>query len=216
MTMTDLYGLSSDDRRRVEKSVGFTERYIGRDRLRKRSKGGGGGSNKIYARIIQTLRRADVEAGITAIDYYEIELLDYAVEEWSDAAGITFEKDTIYKYVPDNKLYRCKITHTNPPALPPNTTPSHWEETSHEKAWVFGYSEDLLEAVPWFQPGDIVEVVLYNDPRWAWGTADEREWWILETVTRVQTGEGENIRCSLYWLQEVDGVTEARLASVYR
>ena len=117
--MTDSYVLSGEDHRRVQRSVRFTERYIGRDRLRRRSKGGGGGSNKIYARIIQTLHRADEEAGLAAIDYYEIELLDYTVAEWSSANGVTFLEDTIYKYVPDNKLYRCKITHTNPPALPP-------------------------------------------------------------------------------------------------
>lgn len=210
--MADNYALSGEDRRRVEKSVRFTERYIGRDRLRKRSRPGGG-SNKIYARIIQTLRRADETADppITAIDYYEIELLDYTVEEWSNADGVTFLEDSIYKYAHDNKLYRCKITHTNPPALPPNTTPSHWEETSHKKAWVFGYGGDLLEAVPWLQLDDIVEVIPYSDPRW-----EDREWWILETVTRIQTGSGENIRCSLYWFQEIGGVTEKRLASVYR
>ena len=165
----------------------------------------------IKARIIQTLHRADEEAGLAAIDHYEIELLDYTVAEWSSANGVTFLEDSIYKYVPNDKLYRCKITHTNPPALPPDTTPSHWTETTATKAWVFGYSGDLLEAAPWLQPGDIVEVIIYSDPRWP-----DREWWILETVTRIQTGSGENIRCSLYWLQEEDGVEEKRLASVYR
>lgn len=166
-----------------------------------------------FARIVQTLRRADesVNPPVTAINWYEIELLDAAIEEWSPDHGVYYEDD-IRKHTAagDTKIYKCIREHTSDPSKSPTNT-SFWEETTFTKAWVFGYSGDLLEAEPWFQPDDIVEVIRYNDSRWP-----DRKWWILETVTRIQAGSGENIRCSLYWLQEVDGVKEARLASVYR
>ena len=171
-----------------------------------------GGAVK-YARIVQTLRRANpaAEPPVTAIDYYEIEFLDHVIEIWSATHGTYFEGD-VRKYTYDGStlIYRCTREHPSSLSLPPTVT-SHWEEAENKKAWVFGYSGDLLEAAPWFQPNDIVEVVNYIDNRWP-----DREWWIMETVGRIQAGEGANIRCSLYWLQEVDGETEARLASVYR
>jgi hypothetical protein len=210
--MPESYFLSREDRRRVERSVQHTERQISRDRLRKRNRSGGG-TNKIYARIVQTLRRADnsVSPAVTAIDYYEIELLDFSIEQWSATHGVYYVGDKV-KYTVDNvaKIYEAKREHPSSSSLPP-TVVSHWQETTYNKAWVFGYSGDLLESAPWFQPNDIVEVINYEDGRWP-----EREWWIMETVVRVQAGEGEDIRCSLYWLQEVDGETEARLASVWR
>lgn len=171
-----------------------------------------GGAVK-YARIVQTLRRANAAADppVTAIDYYEIELLEFSIEQWSATHGVYYVGDKV-KYTVENvaKIFECKIEHPSSLALPP-TVISHWQETTYKKAWVFGYSGDLLDAAPWFQPNDIVEVVNYIDSRWA-----DRECWIMETVSRIQAGSGANIRCSLYWLQEVDGETEARLASVYR
>jgi len=53
-------------------------------------------------------------------------------------------------------------------------------------AWVFGYAGSLLEAIPWFQVDDIIEVVKYDHPDF-----EAREWWIMETVTRVEE-EGED------------------------
>jgi len=155
----------------------------------------------IKARIVQTLQRADPAASppVTAVNWYEVELMNAAIEEWSDAGGLTFQKGNIYKQ--QNKLYECKITHTNPPALPPDTTSSHWKEATSMKAWVFGYSGDLLEAVPWFQPGDIVEIIKYIDDRWP-----ERQWWILETAIRIKDGDS----CSLKWNSD-----EHRLMAVF-
>jgi len=170
-----------------------------------------GGS--IKARIVQTLRRADETASppITAINWYEIELLNAAIEEWSPEHGVYYEDD-VRKYTAnrETKLYKCIREHDSDISKPPTNT-TFWEETTQIKAWVFGYSGDLLETAPWFQTDDIVEVMKYNDDRWP-----EREWWILETVTRIQAGSGEDVRCSLYWMQVVGGEIEARLASVYR
>ena len=199
--MAESYVLSSEDKRRVEKSVRFTERHIPRDRLRKRSRPGGGGINKVYARIVQTLRRADqsVTPAVTAIDYYEIELLEYAIEQWSATHGVYYVGDKV-KYTVDNvaKIFECKLEHPSSLAKSPTNT-TYWQETSYKKAWVFGYSGDLLETIPWFQPDDIVEVVNYEDGRWS-----DREWWILETVIRVEEeGVDENgdpiIECSITW-----------------
>ena len=171
-----------------------------------------GGAVK-YARIVQTLRRANPAADppVTAIDYYEIELLEFSIEQWSATHGVYYVGDKV-KYTVDNvaKIFEAKIEHPSSLALPP-TVISHWQETTYKKAWVFGYDESLLEGDIWFQPNEIHEVVNYIDSRWA-----DREWWIMETVGRIQAGSGANIRCSLYWFQEVDGETEARLASVYR
>lgn len=166
---------------------------------------------RAFARIIQTLQREDLEFDLPKINWYEIELLSLELEFWSATHGTYFVGD-IRKYDVDTvaKIFECTVEHPSNPAIPP-TNASYWKEATATKAWVFGYSDDLIEAVPWFQPGDIVEVVRYTDPRWA-----DREWWIWETVMRVQIGSDENIKCSLYWLQEEDGVIVKRCASVYR
>lgn len=211
--MTDHFVLSGDDKRRVERSVRFTERHIDRNELRKRNHPAGG-TNKIFARIVSTLRRADPAADppITAQDYYEIELLRYTVEQWSATHGVYYVGDKV-KYTVEGvvRIYECIFEHASSSALPP-TVASHWEESSYKKAWVFGYSGDLLQSAPWFQVNDIVEVIKYTDDRWS-----DREWWILETVVRIEEGEGEDKIASLYWLQEdEDGNIVGRLASVYR
>lgn len=164
-------------------------------------------SAAVYARIVQTLQREDVELGYEKINWYEIELLSLKMQDWTPNHGVYYVEDLV-KY--QSKIYECKIEHNASPSLPPIVM-SHWEEASNTRAWVFSYSGDLIEGDHWFQVGDIVEVVRYIDPRWS-----NREYWILGSVQRIQTGSGENIRCSLYWFQEVDGAIEARLASVYR
>lgn len=157
------------------------------------------------------MQREDEELGLTKINWYEIELLALELEFWSATHGTYFVGD-IRKYNVDNvaKIFECTVEHPSSAAIPPTNT-SYWKEATATKAWVFGYSEDLIEAEPWFQPGDIVEVIKYEDVRFP-----DREYWLLETVTRIQTGSGENIKCSLYWLQEENGTIEKRLASVYR
>ena len=189
--MAELYGLSGEDKRRVGRSVRHTEHHIGRDRLRKRGKHGGG-ANKIYARIVQTLRRADAAADppVTAIDYYEIELLDYGVQTWSATYG-TYYVDDVRKYTSGSTtlIYKCIREHPSSTSKSPTNT-TYWEEAENTKAWVFGYSGDLLETIPWFQPDDIVEVIKYEDSRWT-----DREWWIIETVVRVEDGSN----CSVMW-----------------
>lgn len=201
--MAKSYVLSGEDRRRVERSVQQTERHISRDRLRKRSRPGGGGTNKVYARIVQTLRRADqsVTPAVTAIDYYEIELLDFSVEQWSATHGVYYVGDKV-KYTVDSvaKIFEVKEgrEHVSSLSRPPTNT-TYWQETTYNKAWVFGYSGDLLQTIPWFQPDDIVEVINYIDSRWP-----DREWWILETVIRVEEeGVDEDgdpiIICSMTW-----------------
>jgi len=94
--------------------------------------------------------------------------------------------------------------------VPPSVDPIY--------AWVFGFtaydypdSPNLLETDHWYQVGDEVEVIEYSDSRWP-----TRKWWIMGTVARIQAGQGSGIRCSEYWFQEIDGVTEARRGSVYR
>ena len=95
-------------------------------------------------------------------------------------------------------------------AIPPTNT-SYWKEATATTAWVFGYDEDLIESDHWYQPGNIVEVIRYDDPRYT-----DREWYILGTVARIQIGSGENIICSEYWFQTVGGVVQKRRGSVYR
>ena len=156
-----------------------------------------------FARIVQTLRRADesVSPPVTAIDWYEIELLNAAIEEWSPDHGVYYEDD-IRKYTVagDTKIYKCILEHVSHPSKSPTNT-SFWEVTTSIKAWVFGYSGDLLETVPWFQAGDIVEIINYDDSRW-----QDREWWILETVIRVEetvgSGEGAELYCSITWNED--------------
>lgn len=205
--------LTPKDAGRTEQSVRWVERNRNlRHRMRpKNLQAAGGNYRKAFARIIQTLQRQDLELGLPKINWYEIELLSWELEFWSASHGTYFEGD-IRKYTVGDtaKIFECTVEHPSNSAIPPTNT-SYWKEATATKAWVFGYAEDLIEAVPWFQPGDIVEVVKYEDPRFA-----DREWWILKTVIRVQTGSDENIKCSLYWLQEEDGTTEKRCASVYR
>lgn len=105
----------------------------------------------------------------------------FSVEEWSASHG-TYSVGDIVKYTSDGVqlIYECTEEHSSSSELPP-TVETHWKESTHLKAWVFGYSGDLIEAIRWFQPGDITKVFQYNDSRWA-----DRKWWILETVVRVQ------------------------------
>ena len=209
--MSKQYILSESDHRQIEEIL----RWFGsnsnlRDRLRKRNRpgsGGGGGISKAFARIVKTLRREDEAGGLAAIDYYEIELLAYPIADWSADHGMYYVDDRV-KY--NDKIYLCKIEHDSSVSLPPTAT-SHWMESTYHKAWVFGYSGDLLEAVPWLQPGDIVEVINYTDSRWP-----VREWWIMETVFRVEE-EGTDaedgaptVNCSLAW-----NVAEKRVMAVY-
>lgn len=171
----------------------------------------GGNYRKAFARIIQTLQREDVVEGLTLINWYEIELLALELEFWDAAYGTYFPGD-IRKYTVGNvaKIFECTVEHPSSAAIPPTNT-SYWKEATATKAWVFAYSEDLIESDHWYQPDDIVEVIKYDDPRFP-----DREWWILGTVARIQMGSGESIVCSEYWFQEVDGVVEKRRASVYR
>ncbi|NIP28172.1 MAG: hypothetical protein GWN55_11585 [Phycisphaerae bacterium] len=211
--MVDKYVLSGEDKRRVERSVRHTERHVDKNDLRKRNHPGGGGTNKIYARIVSTLRRADPAASppVTAQDYYEIELLRYTVDQWSATHGVYYVGDKV-KYTVGNvvRIYICKFEHASSSALPP-TVVSHWEESTYKKAWVFGYSGDLLASAPWFQVNDIVEVVKYKDSRWT-----DRQWWILETAVKIEEGTGTSKKASLYWLQEDENGIVGRLCSVYR
>lgn len=212
--MSDQFVLSGEDKRRVQRSVSHTERHIDRDRIRKRNRSGGGGTNKVYARIVSTLQRADpaAEPPIRAQDYYEIELLRYTIEQWSATHGVYYVGDKV-KYTVDDvvKIFECKREHPSSLSRPPTNT-TYWQESTYKKAWVFGYSGDLLQTAPWFQPDDIVEVVNYEDARWA-----DREWWIMETVVRIEEGTGADKIASLHWVQEdEDGNIVGRLASVYR
>lgn len=171
------------------------------------------GSNITYARIVQTLRRVDesVDPPITAVNWYEIEFLNDPIQAWSATYGTYYVGDLVkYTVASETKIYECLQEHTSHPSLPP-TVASHWAESTDTKAWVFGYSGDLLDSAPWFQEGDIVRVARYVDARWA-----DRLWWILETVVKIATGTGLDRKESLYWIQEVNGEIEARLASVYR
>lgn len=211
--MNDGIILSPKDAKRTGQTVRWVERNKNL-RERYRSKNLQAGSyRKAFARIIQTLQREDLELELPKINWYEIELLALELEFWSATHGTYFEGD-IRKYNVGDvaKIFECTVEHPSNPAIPPTNT-SYWKKATVMKAWVFGYSEDLIEAVPWFQPGDIVEVIKYDDKRPEFAN---REWWILETVMRVQIGSGENIICSLYWLQEEDGETVKRCASVYR
>ena len=196
--MANQYLLSEKDQRRLEEALRWFDRNKNlRDRLHKRYRGSGGGISKVFARIVSTLRREDEVNNLTAIDYYEIELLAYPIADWSASHGTYYVDDQV-KY--NDKIYICLIEHESSSALLPTAT-SHWKESSYKKAWVFGYSGDLLEAAPWFQIGDIVEVINYNDSRWP-----EREWWIMETVIKIADGD----KYSLMWNED-----ENRLMAIY-
>lgn len=150
------------------------------------------------ARIISTLQREDHLLGLSAVDYYTIEVLGAELADWLATHGIYYKGDVV-KHEVDLviKSYVSLVEHLASAALPP-PTPSHWEETSILQALVFGYSGNLLETIPWFQPGDIVYVIYYEDERFT------QTWWIIETVTRVEEeGEDENgdpiIICSMTW-----------------
>ena len=154
------------------------------------------------ARIIATLQREDQLLGLPEIGYYTIEILGEGIADWDENHGIYYVGDVV-KHTVDSitKSYICGIEHLASLAFEP-PTPSHWTVTSNSEALVFGYSGDLLETIPWFQPNDIVQVIYYEDPRFT------RNWWIMETVTRVEEeGVDENndpiTICSITWDAEV-------------
>lgn len=211
--MNKSYALSEKDHSRVQEQLRWTERNRNLRNRHRRRNIPGAGRNITYARIIQTLRRADeaVDPPATAVNWYEIEFLNDPLQEWSDTYG-TYYVGTLVKYTVDSetRIYECTREHTAHASLSPTVT-SHWVESTNTKAWVFGYSGDLLDSAPWFQTDDIVRVARYVDARWS-----DRLWWILETVVKIATGTGLDRKESLYWIQEnSDGDVEARLASVY-
>lgn len=212
--MNKSYTLSEKDHNRVQEQLRWTERNKNlRNRHRRRNLPSAG-SNITYARIVQTLCRADPSAipPITAINWYEIEFLNDPIQLWSDTYGTYYVGDLVkYTAGSETKIYECRQEHTAHSSLPPTVT-SHWAESSNTKAWVFGYSGDLLDSAPWFQTGDIVRVIRYVDSRWP-----DRLWWILETAVKIAAGTGLDRKESLHWIQgNSDGDVEARLASVYR
>jgi hypothetical protein len=175
-------------------------------------------SKEKYARIVRTLQRADptTTPETLARDYYTIELVGDEVAEWSSVASGYYVGDEV-KYPPgdpDQKQYTCtKDIPANLVSSIPPTTGSHWEESQVEiDAYVFGYYDSLLSAAPWFQVDDIVKVFRYEHPDYP-----AREWWIDETVFKIEEGTGPNKIASLYWYQkdENDNLTK-RVASVYR
>jgi hypothetical protein len=162
------------------------------------------------ARIIRTLQRADLEGGREKVSYYTFEFLGSELEEWSDTHGI-YKVDDLVKFTTPSsiygdivKVYSCKMQHMSSLALPPGT-PSHWEESSEFIAGVFSYDEDLITSVPWYQPGNLVHVIQYDDERFP-----NIEWWIKGTVSNTEYDDGGELRCSITWNDE-----EHRIMAVY-
>jgi hypothetical protein len=153
----------------------------------------------VFAYIIQTLRRENIETGDTLRNWYEIDFVSNLIPEHDSTKS--YSKDT--KVKDNGQVYNA--FRDVPTGIAISNT-SYWEESSSTKAYVFGYDEDLIEGDNWIPVGVKVEVIY-----------DEGEWRILETVQRIQYGTGENIKCSLYVVEElVDGRMQTRLASVYR
>ena len=142
---------------------------------------------RAYAEVIETLRREDttVVPTIEKRDRYEIELLSARLAAWAAGHG-TYYPDDLVKF--SSKVYKCKIQHESSNPKDPNNG-TYWELSTHTEAWVWGYTEDLLEAIPWIQPGELVEVMLYDHPNFP-----ERKWWILGYgPTKVQDGDDYSI-----------------------
>jgi len=93
------------------------------------------GATKKFARIVHTLQREDELNDLKKRNWYEIELLAYAVKGWSATHG-TYYEDELVKFTYDavTLIYRCKIEHTASEALAPvvdgNVVASHWEEST--------------------------------------------------------------------------------------
>lgn len=149
----------------------------------------------VIAIILKSLRRKNIELGETLRDWYEIEFVHDPFPIWTSAKPWT--KDTQVKN--SGEVY---IAIRDVPIGIAITNTSYWAESSGIKAWVYTYpyEDSLIESIPWFDVGEKVEVIY-----------DVEKWWLKKTVTRVQTGEDENIVCSLYWNAE-----ERRAMSVYR
>jgi len=141
-----------------------------------------------HATIVSTLQRADttVDPPLEERDYYEIQIVGANIEDWSENYG-TYPKDMIVKHA--SKLWVCKVEHTARSTREPGLNSTYWEESEYTQAWVWGYSGSLLEAVPWIQVGEYVEVINYQVPG-----QTGRDWWILNhTPTRVQDGTDYSI-----------------------
>jgi hypothetical protein len=153
---------------------------------------------KTYAKILETLQREDdsVTPVVGERDWYEIEILGLGLSFWDEGYG-TYDDDHKVKYTDDGatKVYRCKIQHTAHWTKSP-TNGTYWAEDSYTKAWVWGYTDSLLDAVPWLKVGELVEVVQYDHPDFP-----DRVWWVLDaTPTKVTEGD----EYSIMWNEDSD------------
>ena len=146
--------------------------------------------SSIFAQVTQTLQRADVLADppVEERRKYRIRLSEEAVEDW--AAGVSYEVGTVVKILAEGEYayFECLVAHTsnNDDATTANT--GLWEPVEDDiEAGVLGFTGNLLETIPWFQVGDLVEVVSKNS-----------EWLIKGTVTRTE----KDGKYSLVWDQD--------------
>ena len=160
-----------------------------------------------FARIVKTLCRADPTADppVTACNWYEIELrTDVATPLWSAYYGVYPVGFNVKHAVgAETKTFECLVEHNSHPGKSPSNL-TYWKEVAIIKAWVFGYTKDLIESAPWLTVDEEVEVVKQTHPDHA-----DWVWAIKETVFRVQIGS----ECSLYQNDDPDGF---RVMSVYR
>jgi len=165
------------------------EYQLGKAPLRMLPSRGGSGA-AIFAQVTQTLLRADVLADppVEERRKYGICFTTKTIEDW--AAGTIYEVGTIVKRLIDDEYayYKCLVAHTsnNDDATTANT--GLWELVEDDiEAGVLGFTGNLLETIPWFQVGDLVEVV-----------SKSGEWLIKGTVTRTE----KDGKYSLVWDQD--------------
>lgn len=200
--MEKLYGLTERDLSRLQRSVRFIEDNATMFRTYRRIRGQhGGGSARLWAKVVRGLMKADPlrepEAGPTAgYGQYVMRLLTDGTAEWSsltpyrsgDAA--LGSDDLKYTSKVNDNLGHDPVTDTEETwwAMDDEISPRHINRRS---------AVDLRPFVPWFEPGEIVELVFIVDT-----------YYLRQTLPYVGTSTS-----SIIWVPG-DG-TPGRMAAVF-
>lgn len=148
------------------------------------------GATRTFAEITKSLSRGELPSdsnpqGTQENKFYYVKLLGATYDSWTKDTW--YEKGKIVAY--DESLWQATRAHRSKADFPPSESSTNWEQTEGIKCKVSGYEGDLLQTVPWFRKGDVVTVYQRGS-----------DWYIDETVTRVETTANDGSRIySLHW-----------------
>lgn len=152
------------------------------------------GTKKYFATIVDTISKGDVIDGTDPKTKYYVKMKDEAVDAWVSSETSYAEGDLV-RY--DGRIWECTKDHESHISRPPASDSAFWKAWGEMAMTVLHFKEENLpDAIPYYQIGNIVEVCQY-----------ENVWYILGTVINYVKGT----KYSLMWDEE-DGRAKAVFA----